>query len=637
MELKSYVPQIINTILQVGTVHYSDIEKLTGKSKKTVAKYLDEVEATIREYDVRLVRKRNVGVYFEGDTKRLAAAIGDVGLLNEQGSKSQRHLSLISKLLLTKQAQRIQDLADDSYVSRSTFEADLRDAKAFLEKYGARLSTSNEGIQIVASERVRRRLMAELLNMYWGQPAYIGNRRANTHKQIQVPGEISEFFSRATLDKVLGCLDEFEKETGVGLSDYEYQSLAVHLVIAIERIKRDEVLKGIPERSKLEAATETLSAIIEQSFSITIPDDEKQYLNIHVLAAEENDSNMQSFDSQSVTPKDNVVSDFLRKSLTQYDEILIHNLTLYLVPALKRISLGLKLRNPYTEDTKRFFPLAYKRAVDSGIKLKEEFNADLNDDEIAFIALHIEALIERDEHKTTAVLVCSTGLGTARLLEQRMKKYFSTQIDIKRVTSVQELRRSPITEDLVISTINIEVDDKPVIVVPPFLDAAAVARIDDLTRKLSVERPDAAAFITLLRKRLITFADKPMGKEEAIRLLGDQIERTEFGEQGISDAAIEREKMASTAITTVAVPHAPIEFVRTPCIAILINPAGIRWDSHDVKIVFFLAMNKKIKPHVDKIYTYFNEVLENQRMLAQLEKATNPEKVIEILGGGLND
>lgn len=277
--MKSYVPQIINTILQVGTVHYSDIEKLTGKSKKTVAKYLDEVEETIRDYDVRLVRKRNVGVYFEGDTKRLAAAIGEVGLLNEQGSKHQRHLSLISKLLLTKQAQRIQDLADDSYVSRSTFEADLRDARIFLEKYGAQLQTNNEGIQIVASERVRRRLMAELLNLYWGQPAYIGNRRANTHKQIQVPGEISEFFSRATLDKVLSCLDEFEKQTHVGLSDYEYQSLAVHLVIAIGRIKRDEVLKGIPEQSQLEAATETLSAIIEQSFAITIPDDEKQYLN----------------------------------------------------------------------------------------------------------------------------------------------------------------------------------------------------------------------------------------------------------------------------------------------------------------------------------------------------------------------
>lgn len=635
--MREYVPVIINEILKREVVHYSDIEGLTGRSKKTVAKYLDEVQSVATQYHVTLVRKRNVGMYFEGDTTKLAAAMGDGALQSKEGTREQRKLSLISKLLLAEGPQTIQELADSIYVSRSTIESDLKDVRDFLKEHKAELRANQEGIQIVASERIRRRLMAELLSLYWGQPAYIDNRRKSSHDQIKVPNDINQFFSSETLDKVLKSLDEFESVTNTLLSDYEYQSLAIHLVIAIERISRDENLQGISEHVSIEPGTEALTAIIEKDFGIEIPEDEEQYLNIHILAAVAKDSETSSaVAKKSLSLQGNVLSDFLRANLKQFDETLIRNLTLHLAPALKRISLGLKLRNPYTGDTKRFFPLAYNRAVDLGFKIKDEFNIELNDDELAFIALHIEALIERSETKTTAVLVCSTGLGTARLLEQRIRKYFASQIDIRRVVSVQELKQSPITENMVISTVSLEIEDTPVIVVPPFLDDASIASITKLADSLNREKPNATAFLGLLKKRFITFDNRPMDKEEAIRILGDQIERAEFGRRGISDAAVQRESLASTAISTVAVPHAPIEFVHKPCIAILINPAGIQWDTHTIKIVFFLAVNKEVKPYIDQVYRYFNEVLEDRRLLNHLEKATMPEEVIGILGGDLN-
>lgn len=636
--MNDYVPQIINAILQQGTVHYSDIERITGKSKKTIVKYLNEVQSAVQEYGVELIRKSNVGIYFEGNIQKLSGAMGDGALQDNRGTKEQRQLSLTTKLLLAKGPQTIQDLADTSFVSRSTFEADLKAVRMFLEEHKAKLHTSQNGIQVIASERVRRRLMAELLNMYWGQPTYLDNRRQATHERIRVPSEINQFFSSKTLDKVLKSLDEFEAVTGTLLSDYEYQSLAIHLVIAIERISRNEMLQGIAEHVTLEPGTVVLTAIIERDFNLTIPKDESQYLNIHILAAEENTTDQNEKKSNlSSSLQENEISAFLRANLKQFDETLIRNLTLHLVPALKRISLGLKLRNPYTEDTKRFFPLAYNRAVDLGFKIKDEFNIDLNDDELAFIALHIEALIERTERKTTAVLVCSTGLGTARLLEQRMKKYFANQIDIRRVVSVQELKRAPVNEDMVVSTITLANMDKPVIVVPPFLDTSSINRITEMASGLNQQKSNATAFLRLLKKRLITFENRPMEKEEAIRTLGDQIERAGFGKHGISDAAVQRESLASTAITSVAVPHAPIEFVQSPCIAILVNPVGIRWESHTVKVVFFLAMNKEIKPNIDQVYRYFNEILEDQRLLSHLERATSPEEAIEILGGDLND
>lgn len=59
--------QIIDKIIQDEIVHYADLSRVTGKSRKTIAKYLDHISSEVENFNVELVRKRNVGIYFEGD------------------------------------------------------------------------------------------------------------------------------------------------------------------------------------------------------------------------------------------------------------------------------------------------------------------------------------------------------------------------------------------------------------------------------------------------------------------------------------------------------------------------------------------------------------------------------------------
>ncbi len=68
-------------------------------------------------------------------------------------------------------------------------------------------------------------------------------------------------------------------------------------------------------------------------------------------------------------------------------------------------------------------------------------------------------------------------MGTARLLEQRIKRQFPDQIKITRVVSLQEIQDSPINEDLVISTINVKLPNaKHVIIVSPFLNENGIQK-----------------------------------------------------------------------------------------------------------------------------------------------------------------
>lgn len=625
--------KIIAKIIQNEIVHYADLAKVTGKSRKTLAKYLDHIASEVAAYNVQLVRKRNVGIYFQGDLHELMEMI-NISLNNRKEiSKDERIIIILSQLLSESEEKPIQELCDELFVSRSTFENDLKKVKLLLEKDGAQLISNYRGIKINASERIKRRLMSDLLGMYWGDSGSLKFKHKNLVIPKDLPRDIQKLMDQTVLDKVSNVLERFEKESGFYLNDYEYQSLCIHLVIAIERIRNNEVLKSVDSDKMLEPETKKLAQLLEEEFAIKLPLDEDRYIDIHIMAAKDGVSTARSKEEREENVSENELHEFLTQNITSYDEVLIRNLTLHLIPALKRLSLGLKLSNPYSDEIKKYFPYSYNQAVDLGIKIFKEFNIKLNEDELAYITLHLQTYLERNNKKLTAVIVCSTGMGTARLIEQRIKNRFADQLKINRVTSVQSLKRVPITEDLVISTINISDLEGPVIVVPPFLDQHSLGKIQQKISQVNEQYQFGTEFMNLIDERAIIIDNQEISKNEAIEEIALLLEKTDYANPGIGKAAIEREELASTQINQVAVPHAPLSYVKHPCIGVYINKHGIRWGKGDVNLIFFLAMNKEVKQEINKIYEYFNEILEDQILLKQLISCKSNAEVIQKLGG----
>ncbi|AYW47321.1 transcriptional antiterminator [Tetragenococcus osmophilus] len=635
--INTYELEIINLLLSQDTVHYSDIGEKINRSKKTIAKYLDHIEGEVLKYGVKLNRKRNVGIYFTGNTKDLALAIQDGELAEVSEDREERIVSIFSTLLMCKKPILIQELADSLYISRSTLENDLVDIKKRLNDSGATLQNTHQGIYIEATEKDKRKLLSQLLEMYWGKSNFRATTKKNTTIDHSILQSLSRLFDSKTVQKVLESLSLFQEKANLKLDDYEYQSLTVHLVIAIERLRKGEPLLGKDldiSQDAIKASTKLLVTILEDSFCIKLPEDEQKYINIHILAAETDNKNVSDgVQVVNLETKDDL-DDFLRQSLTDYDEVLINNLLLHLIPAIKRFSLGLNIYNPYTAETKKFFSLAYNMAVDLSIELKKTYKVNIDESEIAFIALHIQAYLERKEtKKVEAVIVCSTGLGTARLLEQRVKKNFSDRLKITRVVSLQEIKAQSISEELVISTVNMQYEKVPVIKVSPFLDDFSANAIDNKVDELIDNHEHANAFMNLIEEDLITFDDKVKTKEEVIHEIGNQLVENDYGEIGIGAAAVNREKVASTKIGFVATPHAPVNYVKKPCISLYINPEGVTWDHGKVKLIFFLAMNESIKPDIQLIYQHFNDILENNKRLKKILHLKNKDEITSLLRG----
>lgn len=636
-ELNSKELEMILYILNSEVVHYSDIGKNIGRSRKTITKYLNEIEPVLAKYNVKLIRKRNVGVYFEGDTDKLNRAIHASGFNSSPKNKDERITFILSKLLLSDESQTIQDLADASFVSRGTMENDFKEIKRMLAEHDAFIENTSDGVKVVASESSRRKLISELLTMYWGKTLYSKNNKGEVHSKLQFPKEITQFLRKDIFSNVIKSLDEFENTSPLKLTDYEYQSLAIHLIISLERITENEVLTVGKNNIRLEDNTIILVKILERNFALKIPEYEKQYINIHILAAEGQLSNDEEVSKSESNFQQKAITKFLKENITDYDQILINGIMLHLSSALKRLYLGLNLHNPYTQEIKRNFPQAFNEALDLCTKLEQQFNVSMNEDEVAYVALHIEAFLERPKNMVTAVIVCSTGLGTARLLNQRIKKFFSNTINVLRVTSVQDLKHNSIKEDLIISTINFDVSDKPVVIVPPFLDNNSVKAITEEVNKILNKTHESKSFINLLKPDLILIDSDKKERNQVIQKIGDRIVEVGYGKENIADAAIKREQLASTAMDNVAMPHAPIEYVKKPFIAVYVNRDGIDWHGNTVNIVFFLAMNKQVHDEIDSIYKYFNNVLEDKKLLKRIVNSSKGSEILKLLSGETNE
>lgn len=100
-------------------------------------------------------------------------------------------------------------------------------------------------------------------------------------------GQISEMTYRA----LLKVIDKLEQQYGIVLTEENGAMFVTHLSIAIERIKKQEYIEAVDKEIYKEiendlsfGRAEQAFGLIQQESNITIPDNEKGYIMIHLCA-----------------------------------------------------------------------------------------------------------------------------------------------------------------------------------------------------------------------------------------------------------------------------------------------------------------------------------------------------------------
>nr|WP_239585456.1 PRD domain-containing protein [Amphibacillus cookii] len=187
---------------------------------------------------------------------------------------------------------------------------------------------------------------------------------------------------------------------------------------------------------------------------------------------------------------------------------LFHDLITHLKPTIYRIQKDMHINNPLMEEIKRDYQDLYQIIKEACRNVFDSIS--FPDEEIAYLVLHFAAAsIQREsQHKLSALVICSSGIGTSKMLGSRINQEINEIANIDHC-SLFELEHIEVEKyDLVVSTIPLREQIKDYVLVSPILTENEIAKLK-----------------SIIKRRTLTNQSNPSKPGDVERLTGTDIQK----------------------------------------------------------------------------------------------------------------
>ncbi|WHZ03823.1 BglG family transcription antiterminator [Neobacillus sp. YX16] len=639
--LNSRTIAILRELLAVDTPITSEyLANVIQVTSRTIRNDIKELETIISKYGASIKSIRGAGYTLKIDDDKVFRKF----LLEEFQSEKlkpsmlpntpeERVHYLMQRLLLTENFLKLEDLADELFISKSTVQNDLKDVKKTLQTYDLSFEVKpNYGLKVKGEEVKLRFCMSE----------YVFNRiqteyDLHSSQKPLIPIDEMKMIRAIILEQI--------KENDITLSDIGLNNLIIHIAIACRRITdgnyvilNNEELKDVTNQKEYGVANKIVREI-ENRMKVDFPETEIAYVAIHLLGTRmirhlnNIDGDLRNYIDKDIYRLTMEILDSIETKLTlglKDDLELIVAIGLHLKPAISRYRYGMNLRNPMIDEIKSNYPIAFEAGIIAGMVLKRDLGIDIDENEVGYLALHIGAAIERRAIHTEpkrCMIVCASGVGSARLLSYKLQSKFGARLEIVGTTEYYKLNEVPFdTLDFIVSTIPIKESlPVPVIVVNTFLGGNDFERVE----KELGERKHGTLEYT--KKELVFLQEKFETKEEVLCFLGDKLEKLGLVDSSFIDAVLEREALSPTSFgNLVAIPHPITPKTDSTFWAICTLQKPIDWGGKRVQFICLLSIEKNSSTYLQKMYALLVKIVEDIRIVQQLLKCKTYDEFLEV-------
>jgi mannitol operon transcriptional antiterminator len=626
IKLNARQQQILLHLLESGD--YEPLQAMADRlnvSVRTLQRELSELEYFVGQFALRFEKKAGTGVKLAGDKERLESL---ARYLSRNVSmppvySAEERQSIIRQILLTsKEPCKLYALGKELNVAESTISYDLQKAEPWFEKFGIQLHRKpGLGVYIEGSEKNIRAALADLLYenvtqeqlMEW---LYVQSNRQREKLNSSIRTRLLNFIDPEWLFKIEQVIQEFEHNRGYRMADNAYVGFVVHLALAVQRLKMDEAItieKAILDRLKSTEEFQLarkLASVLSERLSLEIPESEIGYITMHIMGARSSHVMDNDIDYSEIVAYAKAMISIIERELKlelESDEMLVHNLTTHLTSAVKRIELDMAVRNPLLQHVKDEYPEIFEATRVASRYLERQLGKPVPEEEIGYLAMHFgTSILNRKEtatEKYRVLLVCSSGIGTSRLLQTQIKKKLP-QLQVVDTISLFDLedwlaKQSPV--DLVLSTMPVPLDIPNVIVVNPLLPDADIDEIRKQLQKLqrtdrsgTVDRSDIDYTVDKVERygkalaglqHNIEVADQFEASSKALliqKMLKYVEERFDVADSGLLKRDLERrEEMGPLLLEDdqFAVLHCRSDGIREMCVCVFRLAQPVNWQS----------------------------------------------------------
>lgn len=196
-------------------------------------------------------------------------------LSGDFGDQKNRVLYMLRRLLLEKDYIKLENFADELFVSMSTIQSDIKVVREILKPYHLELtSRPHYGSKLEGDEYMKRLCFSNLL-ISRDQDAFYG------YNPVQlIDQELFEKIKEIIIKKV--------NKYKIDISDISLENLATHIAIACKRIEEGFYIEGLADILTDEYPFEEIVAkeIIKETENytgLTFPNAEIDYIIVHLL------------------------------------------------------------------------------------------------------------------------------------------------------------------------------------------------------------------------------------------------------------------------------------------------------------------------------------------------------------------
>lgn len=622
MEYPERTLKILEILSEKDYVSSRYLAEKTQVSSRTIYNDVTAINSDLKAVQAEIISKPRYGMkLLVKDTKRFREYVND--LRNTCQKEKDRVQYIIARLLSENSAVKIEDLCEEMYISRSTFQNELKKVRKLLKTYSLSIGYKPyEGMRILGEEKDIRRVLAKM------------KRKELIQKTVQKEDGLA----------LIGeSLKSILKEYQYHISEIAFHSLVTHLYITIRRIENGNILdkeyhpmdKSVIGKEELLIAEQIIISI-EEKFDIKFTQKELDYIMIQLKS------------KKTITKDDNTVIsseiyDMVMEILEEiyhsyhidlrHDFELITFLAMHLVPLGIRLIYGLTVDNPILEDIRENYPLAYEMAHVAGKRMQAAYGKELPEDELAYIALYLNVAIERytkkREKKFNLLVVCATGRGSAQMLIYQMKDRFGERINeifMHESRNLDDVNFDNI--DYVLTTVKID----EVVPVPIIEFKNLFQKDSDTIFRDYLKENKQKEVLKLFHPALFFSGIRGKCKEEVLKEICERIAEVKGTEIDLYEMVMKREEMGSTYFgNRIAIPHPYKTIGKESIVSISVLDQPVEWNDGWVQLIIMISMRKDGDQELRLFYKTASKLIMNKSLVDQLIKNPTWENLILII------
>ncbi len=448
---------ILQQLIKQRSIQETELSKMFNLSARQLSYSIDAINEKLMKNQLPVIEKRQ-GCYYAknkaAEYLTIQQSIQDIIF-----SKEDRVYILLIMILA-----RIEELSLDHFcielqISKNTALADIKKAKDLLSKQQLKIEFSRKNGYVITGDEWDKRIV--LFHAITRIYKYYGEK---------VTEELLEG-SKEYLEQVKKDVLKIEKYIGVKYTDEDFYPLIYFIASLFIRIERGQLIDvtRISEREEIERTKEYQSLSYITTDFPDLSEDEKIFIALQLLSSNVRNKGMVS--EKELPLLANSLWEFLIEFETNTFLVLsdkkdlLKKLLNHFKPAYYRIKYDLSAENILYDKIRSEYKVLHDFVRQSIGPLEAFFQAEIADEEIAYITLFVGGHLIGNDHNdleekiVKSVILCPNGISMSKLIEKKLKDIFPEFLFYP-TNSVREYKTFVLPHDIVFSTVPVESEKK---------------------------------------------------------------------------------------------------------------------------------------------------------------------------------